>query len=581
MDSGFWEFLKYVYTKDEHDPTNPIKPFPADKEYVIWTFAHMLACEKLLVPKSRQIMVSWMLAAFACWFVRTQSHSLVIVQSKKAEDAQDLVSMGKDNPCAGRVDFIEQHLPQWLRDPHIVHGSGNKVGQLIYTPHPKTPQGVKVPWYGSRIIAVPQGADQVRGKTVSLYISDEAAFQEEFKNAVVALLPALMSPKSTTRFIAASSVNSGSEFNNMVLESNQGLGEGEAYIEPENTGCDETRGLVESSPRGALPDGMRSWDTPSGFATIEVHYRSDPAKNPGTEEGGLWLKRAAKAYPGGMKSPGWQQEMEIDYAAAGGLPAFPFLTDPDSPVFIPALSYRQVKQQKMLVLGGYDYGTLNPSAFEVIGIDPEYGDWYFLDEVYEPCRGYTHHVAKIKALPHMAGGDVKYIRCDHSLDNKNQQSVGGLKSIVELFAKEGLVMSPGRKGAGETLRYMLLDRWSNVHEWRAWDAEEKQRLRDGCPPRKRPPRAYVTSGCPKLWWELQRLRIQEHTSAQTAARHNALDKLMDKDDHAFQACAYVLDTRPEAQRARMRQTNGRTWHDAEERILKAQAQRKYAEEFVS
>lgn len=579
-DSGFWEFLQYVYTKDEHDVVSPVKAMPWEKEYMMWTFVHMLACEKLLVPKSRQIMVSWMLAAFACWFVRTQPHCLVIVQSKKAEDAHELVSMGRDNPCAGRVDFIEQHLPRWLRDPHIIQGQGNKVGQLIYTPQKKTPQGVKVPWYGSRIMAVPQGADQVRGKTVSLYISDEAAFQDEFGNAVNALLPALMSPKSTTRFIAASSVCSGSEFNKMVLESAQGLGDGELYVEPENTGCIETKGIVQSSKKGALPDGIRSWDTPSGFATFEVHYRSDPEKNPGTPQGAEWIKRAVKAYAGGMKSPGWQQEMEIDYAAAGGLPVFPFLSDPDSPVLIPSLSMRDVKRRKMLLVAGYDYGSHNPAAFVVWGQDPVTKDWYALDEVYEPCRGYSSHVQKILNTQYMRTGMVSYVRCDHSLGYQNQQGAGGIKSIVDIFGKEGLHMVPGRKRAGDTLRIMMLDWWSDVEQWREWDVAAAQAHARGEDPPPRKPRCYITSSCPKLWWELQRLRLKEHTSAQTASRRNQPDEIMDKDDHAFQASAYVLDTRPEAKVARARYGSRWTWNDVEERLEARERERQLSREYV-
>ena len=581
LDSGFWEFLKYVRTKDEHDPASPVKMFPV-KEYNIWAFTHMLACEKLLIPKSRQIMVSWMLAAYACWFVRTQPHCLVIVQSKKAEDANDLVSMGKDNPCAGRVDFIEQHLPSWLRDPFIASGQGNKVGQMIYSPRERSEEGVRIPWYGSRIMAVPQGADQVRGKTVSLFVSDESAFQEEFKNAVIALLPALMSPTSSTRFISASSVNGGSEFNRMVLESYEGLADGDLFVEPSDTGIDETRGIVAASPTGALPDGMRSWETPSGFGVLEIHYRSDPDKNSATERGAAWLKRAAKAYPdGGMKSPGWQQEMEIDYSALGGLPVFPFLMDPESPALVPEMKMREVKSRRMSVYAGYDYGTTNPSAFIVWGQDPATKDWYALWELYEPCRAYRAHVSRVKACPYLATSQVKYVRCDHSLGSKNQQHESGLKSVVDLFAKEGLTMIPGRKGAGETLRLMMLDWWSDIDEWAKWDAEERTRLADGLEPRKRKPRCYITSGCPKLWWELQRLRYQEHSSAKTAAKRNALEKIMDKDDHAFQASAYVLDTRPEADVARLRLGRGNTWNEAEERLRRADREQRYEGEWVA
>jgi hypothetical protein len=230
------------------------------------------------------------------------------------------------------------------------------------------------------------------------------------------------------------------------------------------------------------------------------------------------------------------------------------------------MTVREVKQRRMKIVSGYDYGTLNPSAHVIIGVDPQYGDWYFLDELYEPCSGVKRHVARLKQSPYVKGGLIQYTKCDHSLGFKNQQQAGGLSCVVDLFRKEGFHMTPGRKGAGDTLRVMLLDRWSNVDEWAAWDREEAKRLQAGEPPRRRPPRAYITAGCPKLWWECQRLRLKEHTSAAVAARKNEPDQIMDKDDHAYQAAAYVLDTMPEAKVARARQGRGVTWDDIDRQI---------------
>jgi hypothetical protein len=526
-DSGFWEFVKYAKTFDSHDPDHPVKQFPYWEPYVQATFLHMLNCRQLLIPKSRQIKVSWMLAIFADWWARTAPFQLIIVQSKKADDAEEIVSKGDQNATAGRIDFIEQNLPEWLRDPHIVSGKGNRVGELIFTPSARLTShkagDISPPWYGSRIVATPQGASQARSKTVSLYLADEAAIQDEFKEAVIALLATLDSHTDSTKFIAASSVMEGSHFNTMCLESHN-----DSLSTFEDTGIERLEGLYELMPNGQLPNGMASRETPSGFDVLQIHYFADPLKDPATESGRAWVDRASRRY-GGVTSPGWRREYEIDYAASGGVLLFPYL-NATSPMLIPAMPWKKIKEMELALYAGFDYGINHPSAFEVVGIAPD-GKRYWLWELHEKCKSVTGMAAKIKACPYFQ--HIKYIKCDPNVVNqKTQHAAGGKKSIAELFAEEGVIMSAGRKGADIGFYHRLEYAWRDHNK----------------------PEEFITAGCPKLWRELQLLKWKEHTSERVRLSRAEPDEIVDKNNDGFDAAAYVSDSRPSPRRQEVRQT---------------------------
>ena len=539
-DSGFWEFLKYVKTKDEHDYDNPVKPLNmAENEYLQVVWLHMLMMGKLLIPKSRQIKMSWAACVFATWFARTAPHRLVIFQSKKKEDAEEMVSLGGDSPGMGRMDVIEQNLPWWLRDYNIVgkdngkSGPGNKVGQLIYSPHEYSDDGVRVPWFGSRILAVAQGADQVASKTVSLYLGDETAFWDTFQESWGRVSPAVRSGRGRSKMFGFSSVMGGSDFNNMVLENPrapQGTG---TYIEPENTGIREMDNIVKCFPAGQLPIGMRSWETPSKLPVLEVHYTADVSKRPGTPAGDSWIKSASEDYVGGVDSPLWRREYEIKYGSMGGTLVFPELYSPTHKTYIPEISWKQAKSMDMAFYAGYDHGQRSPSAMIVWGQDPA-GTWYALWELFEVCKNYVMHCNNIKVHnPFFSAGLLKDIKCDPDLTKLNQLGRGGVKtSVHRLMGEEGVHMTPGQKGADLAL-VSLMKFW--LHQPKDQSPEEAEAWK---------PKVFITSGCPNLRRELQGLRYEEHSSAAVARRKNLPERIMDINNHAFDASAYILTSRP-------------------------------------
>lgn len=199
-DPHYYIFEK-LRTKDEHDLNAPLKKFP-DEPYLRATLDDYLVSAKLLRPpeaihslnagtpleqlehwyatgiyfteKSRHVMATWATCAYLDWRCRAFPHQLVMAQSKREEDAASLVY--DKEPGQGRVSFLEQALPEYLRMC-------------------KQPQNAKYchMYYenGSHLWAIPQGGHIIRSHNPSVIFMDEAAFMEEFGHAYTAALPAI------------------------------------------------------------------------------------------------------------------------------------------------------------------------------------------------------------------------------------------------------------------------------------------------------------------------------------------------------------------------------------------------------
>jgi hypothetical protein len=171
-DPEYFIFGGFVRTFDEHDTENRRKPFPR-KKYLYRALQHIHDTkigDVCAISKSRQMLITWLMCAYAVWEARFHEHSRVMIQSKKADDAYALVY--RNNWYQPRCGFIERALPPWLR----LRGTKGIRGELIYP-------------NGSSIWGIPQGPDMFRSYTATLVICDEACFQPEFEDAYKAALP--------------------------------------------------------------------------------------------------------------------------------------------------------------------------------------------------------------------------------------------------------------------------------------------------------------------------------------------------------------------------------------------------------
>jgi len=156
------------------------------KNYVAHVTNRWLHEKRLLVPKSRRVLVSWTMVALHCWLARFFPGSTIAFVSRKqglndSEGAAELVR---------RVKFIEEHLPADIEPLPFQYNFAR----------------LKYPTIGSEIIGVAQGADQLRQYTLTAIFADEMAYWELAHDTYSASLPTL---EGGGRFTGVSSANPG------------------------------------------------------------------------------------------------------------------------------------------------------------------------------------------------------------------------------------------------------------------------------------------------------------------------------------------------------------------------------------
>lgn len=209
-----WYFINnWLFTLDSHDTDNPIKKFP-DIAYLkvltyIWAgpkvypsyaqdLAGLISNEEMseifdnwsslmAVPKSRQMKVSWWACGVYLWAAQFVSGSNIFFQSKKEEDADNLIQRSK---------FMYDHEPFFLKRYQI--NPGNR-GNHSYCK-------LDFPEINSSIRGIPEGGDQIRMHTASGIFADEIAFQPSAEDAFTAAKPTI---DGGGRFTAVSTANPG------------------------------------------------------------------------------------------------------------------------------------------------------------------------------------------------------------------------------------------------------------------------------------------------------------------------------------------------------------------------------------
>lgn len=213
---------RHLMTKDEHDTKDPVKPFPQepylravldallvsgrvlhpeDARFALdagWDLSWLLLLREagiVALEKSRQMMVTWLVCAYLLWRMKTYPHQLLLLQSKREDDAANLVF--NKEPHVARMSFMEVHLPRHLRS--MAFPKAGAYGHLYDR-------------NGSQAWAIPEGGDIIRSNSPSVVFSDESAFQPEFGASYTAALPAI---KGGGQYVCVSSAEPG-EFQSLV-----------------------------------------------------------------------------------------------------------------------------------------------------------------------------------------------------------------------------------------------------------------------------------------------------------------------------------------------------------------------------
>jgi hypothetical protein len=187
-----------------HDRDESVKTFP-EKEYIKLIVETWLNEPLLLIPKSRQMMVSWLFTALYGWDTFFHHGRLTFFQSKREDDADDLVK---------RTKFIWDHLPAFLKRYY----KGGQFYELKCNPQ-HNGQHVRCrmtfPDTNSEIRGIPEGGDIIRMHTASGILADEMAFQPEAKNAYTASKPTI---SNKGRFTGVSTAEDNTFFEAMVFD---------------------------------------------------------------------------------------------------------------------------------------------------------------------------------------------------------------------------------------------------------------------------------------------------------------------------------------------------------------------------
>jgi hypothetical protein len=177
----------HTKTRDDHwreNGTELYRKFP-DWPYFPRLFELMQSERRLFLPKSREMMLSWAVMAYAVWLAQWHNGSQIIVQSEKSTKSIDLVG---GTGVSGYCLTLWEQQDACLKRLHPL------------TKRPEDMAGDLITWKNdSSIRAVPGGADQVRQYHPALFIMDEACFLTEAAASYDTAEPV------TTQIIAVSS----------------------------------------------------------------------------------------------------------------------------------------------------------------------------------------------------------------------------------------------------------------------------------------------------------------------------------------------------------------------------------------
>jgi len=286
--------------------------------------------------------------------------------------------------------------------------------------------------------------------------------------------------------------------------------------------------------------GVSTRRTQGGIQVTRFHYSAHPERDPETYP--EWKAAERKLY---TSEASWQREQEIVDEAGGGELVFAdtlltywdkiVITDPG---WRPDPGWR--------VEGGFDHGRTNPTALERCYIDHQ-GTIYFCGEYYMPGKEIWEHAPVIYGM-----ADIKKMAACYAdptiFDCNLQQSAAKgrpqerAKSFNELYVEHGIgLFTPfamDRSDVSFAGRLML--HWANLEQ-------REPSVKIVCRNYSEKPQPGLHNwDCPNLLWELMRTRRVKLRAQQLLSR-NAAEAIVDKDNHARDACKYVLMARPEPQ----------------------------------
>jgi len=153
-----------IFTLDQTDYKQPVKPFP-DKPHLEFLTREWEQYRLLLVPKSRRMMASWLMAWLHLWLAMFHPGRSVFLVSDKEQKSDELVR---------RCEFMFDNIPE---------------GKILKPAVRSKYCLLEFPGLHSTIMGIPSGASQLRQYTASALLFDEFAFWPDAMETLGAARP--------------------------------------------------------------------------------------------------------------------------------------------------------------------------------------------------------------------------------------------------------------------------------------------------------------------------------------------------------------------------------------------------------
>lgn len=172
MRDAYYFLTHFLYTLDPHY-SGGIHLFP-NKRYLEYLTEQWLQYRLLLVPKSRQMMISWLFVGLYTWETFAFTGRYTFFQSRKEE----LSGYGSPLSLLSRTKFIYDHFPEVIQRKYFIQTT-------------KRPPLFTVTNNSSVIHAVSQDADVGKTYTATGILADELAAQTRAREAMISVMPTL------------------------------------------------------------------------------------------------------------------------------------------------------------------------------------------------------------------------------------------------------------------------------------------------------------------------------------------------------------------------------------------------------
>lgn len=283
-------FMKYAcYTKDgSHSET--CRQFPYHIPYHQALIDLWFHRNKMIITKSRQMQVTWVMLGLHLWLAMTGSDREIYLRRTKEADAFKLVDDMK---------YIYDNIPEAMWPKELKPKMIATAGKLYF------------PGLNTFVQGVAAGGDQLRGRTPTAILLDEFAFEENDEAVYNTIKPALQAVASKITAVSTTKKLKPGEdpYHRQIEEDRLKVGV------PKKLSAHDKK-LLESIPKveqdfDRFPFVTISHNT--GFTNIHLHYTADPAKR-----SSAWKEETFS----GMEKRAILAEFEMSWEATAGTPVF-------------------------------------------------------------------------------------------------------------------------------------------------------------------------------------------------------------------------------------------------------------------